>query len=188
MKNYIESEASEKEYRELARLGAKLRIPVPECFLEMEVTMPDGKVCHSHSQRSHSWVRNLYNVIVCNVCGINGSDQTYGAGNINYKNFLNGGISHSATPMGVFGYLQRDAESSPYGYIGEVAQTNTGGIKVGSSDTPESFEDYQLGATINHGTGAGQLAISVGSAPVKNYDAKSNFQIFIFLHYPRLVC
>jgi len=50
---YTESKQSEQEYRKLAQQGAKLGIPVTECFLQMEVSMPDGSILHAHKQ-SHT--------------------------------------------------------------------------------------------------------------------------------------
>ena len=65
----------EQQYEELRRLAQKLHIPIPEVFLELEVRDKDGRVIQRHRQRSHSWVRNAYNLMIMQGAGINGNES-----------------------------------------------------------------------------------------------------------------
>ena len=120
----IESKSSEHEYQLLARMGKKLGIPVTECFLQMEVTMPDGSILHAHKQRSHSWVRNAYNALACCLLGINDSDTTFGAGNINGKDTA--GNVHYNVGSGEVAISQQnnDVEGGDDGYRGTLGSAD----------------------------------------------------------------
>ena len=112
---YLEPFENERKYQELSRLGRELRIPITECFLELQVTMPDGEVTHHHKQRSHSWVRNGYNVLTCIMMAINYNDATYGAGFLNLK-ATNGTVQKRAGAI-IYGYNDPDWENTGCGYM-----------------------------------------------------------------------
>jgi hypothetical protein len=166
-KIYIEPKKSEREYRKLAVLGQKLGVPVPEVFLEIEVRMPDGRVLHHHKQRSHSWVRNGYNILVSNMCQINGSDGAFGAGFINLKT-TGGATISSANGCSHEWHNFENADGKDYR---GAAGITTNGIVVGSNAAAENFENSALGTLIANGVGAGQLSYVQGDAPVKSYNA-----------------
>jgi len=168
--DYIESKSTERKFKELRELGQKLGIPIFESFIEFEVTMPNGEVVHHHKQRSHSWVRNAYNLMMSQLGGINGSDVTFGAGLISIKT-TNGTIGHSISILFLEGW-GGDVENSDSGYRG-AAGIATKGIIVGSSAQVESFEDYNLITPITNGSGAGQLHYQEGVVPAKSYDIPS---------------
>jgi len=173
-KNYIEPVNIERKFRRLARLGQELKIPVLETFLEMEVTLPDGKVIHSHMQRSHSWVRNAYNVAVVMLAGVSpNGGGIYQAGAINMK-MTNGSVVNEALlqSASIDQLTVVDIENGAYGYRG-AAGDNSYGIQVGTGNNPESFENYCLQTLVSHGNGAGQLSYSAGEVPVESYDAPS---------------
>jgi len=65
---YIEPEASEKKYQELRARGTELKIPVFEQYLGLELFDKAGKHLLNTKQRSHSWVRNAYNLLVMAIC------------------------------------------------------------------------------------------------------------------------
>jgi hypothetical protein len=141
-KIYIEPPESERKYRRLTALGKELGVPVPQVFLEMEVKMPDGKVVHHHKQRSHSWIRNAYNVMFSALAGVDVLDNTYTAGKMSIK-IPAGTIYGLANPVtqyqGNFSLLLEGT-----GYRASAA-TITNGIVVGyDTTTAESFEDYTL--------------------------------------------
>ena len=75
----------EQQFAELKKLARKLHVPIPEVFLELEVFDKDGKLIQRHRQRSHSWVRNAYNMLFCQLAGKDASDDTFGAGKLNIK-------------------------------------------------------------------------------------------------------
>ena len=150
----------ENEYEQLRKLGQKFHIPIPEAFLELEVTDKDGKVIHKHEQRSHSWVRNAYSLLFTEMAGVAG----YSGHNLQVKD--TGGTVHSMDPEGYLagahsiGYSKmspgKPAVIVPwYGYR---SNADTHGILVGFGTAAESFEDYALQTLISDGIGAGQLS------------------------------
>lgn len=142
----------EQRYRRLRRLAQELHIPIPEAFWTLEVFDKDGKLIQKHRQRSHSWVRNAYNVMFSNLAAKNASDATFGAGKLSAK-FTDGTVVGDGYH---FGWGERDLDSPGYGYLAAAAVTDHG-IVVGSGTNAEDFEDYALQTQIAEGTGAGQL-------------------------------
>ena len=148
-KYYIESPESERKYRRLAALGRELGVPVPQVFLEMKVTMPNGEVVHHHKQRSHSWVRNAYNMMFSQLAAVDIPDSTYAASKLSIKE-TDGSIEGVACPVSEDS--QVSMLTAGYGYIGAAAD-GTVGIVVGyDTTTAESFEGYRLINPILEGT------------------------------------
>ena len=143
----------EQQYRELKRLAQKLHIPIPEAFLTLEVFDKNGKLIQRHRQRSHSWVRNAYNIMFTQLAGKDGNDDTFGAGKLNAKD-TGGVLRYGTAPIG---FYTRSTVDSLTGYRAPAAN-DTRGILVGSGTNAESFEDYVLQTQIAEGTGAGQLS------------------------------
>jgi len=143
----------EARYEQLRRLGQELHVPIPETFWELEVRDRDGKVTQRLKQRSHSWVRNAYNHMFCQLAGKNANDTTFGAGLLSVKD--TGGVIRYYN--GPIGQSSADIDGTTYGYRGRPGD-DTWGIQVGSGTNAESFEDYQLQTKITNGVGAGQLS------------------------------
>lgn len=141
-------------YEQLRKLGQRLHIPIPEAFWELEVRDGNGKVIRCLKQRSHSWVRNAYNVIFSMLAGKDGDDATFEAGKLNLKR-TDGVIYSGSYPLQYYQRATIDATSQ--GYRGPAGQDEWG-ILLGSGTNPESFEDYGLQTKIADGTGAGQLS------------------------------
>ena len=145
----------ERQYKQLRKLGQELHIQIPEAFLTLEVFDKDGKLIQRHKQRSHSWVRNAYNLLFVSTAGKGCTGTaTFGPGEINVKD--TGG-----TIQGVDGDNLALAVGSPddvsSGYRAG-AGIDTFGILVGSGTNAESFVDYFLQTQIANGVGAGQLS------------------------------
>lgn len=176
---YTEPKESERKYQRLAKLGKELGVPVPQCFIETEVTMPDGKVFRNKT-RSHSWKRNMYNFIFCLVANKNPTDVTVGAGLLSFKSsagaVIHGsmlpvpGCYYNSTPV----FISGDAPGSgaDAGYNAEAA-VDTYGILVGTSDTAETFDDCALITKVAHGNTSGKLAIQATNPHVVAYDSGS---------------
>lgn len=163
---YIEPAERELLYQELARLGQLLGVPVPQAFLELQVTMPDGRVVHHHKQRSHSWIRNAYNLLFMNLACVGHEDATFGAGLLSIKTV--DAVVHSAVWAASIVAYWTGVGGNPqltdmHGIIGIYAGYRAGatvtnaGIIVGSGTNAESFEDYALQTLIAEGNGSGQL-------------------------------
>ncbi len=150
----------EHKYEELKKLGTELHIPIFEAFLKMEVLDGDGKLVQEHSQRSHSWVRNAYNMMFSSLAGKDADDSTFEAGKLSGKD-TNGLVAYGDYPFAF--YLGKSI--SPYGNSADgtgmgyrcVAGSDTYGIQVGSGTNAESFEDYALQTKIADGASGGEL-------------------------------
>ncbi|HUV55794.1 MAG TPA: hypothetical protein VMV84_01045, partial [Dehalococcoidales bacterium] len=131
----------------------------------------DGELIQRHKQRSHSWTRNAYNIMFCQLAGKDGDDVTFGAGKLCFKK-TTGAIDGDDRPC-LIGDATVDATT--YGYRA-AAGIVTRGILVGQGEDAESFEDYVLQTPILEGTGANQLnhvtseahAISYAALTLKN--------------------
>ena len=159
----------EQEYTKLRKLAQELHIPIPEAFWTLEVFDKDGKLIQRHHQRSHSWVRNAYNLMMIQLAGLDAKDNTFAAGKISMKDTAatvqwqaNRGLS-----LDSLGSSWIDAG---YTYRGPAGDDDMG-ILVGSGTTAESFEDYVLATKIANGVGAGQLSYVEGDEVVPSYAA-----------------
>ena len=142
----------ERQYEQLRKLAKELHIPIPEAFLTLEVFDKNGNLLQKHHQRSHSWVRNAYNHLFCQLDAKNASDGTFGAGKLSIKD-TGGTVGSGATALTV----QGNCDTLGQGYLA-VAASVLHGILVGSGTNAESFEDYVLQTLITNGVGAGQLS------------------------------
>lgn len=146
----------EQQYRELKKLARKLHVPIPEAFIELEVRDKDGKVIQRHRQRSHSWVRNAYNIIFYYLSAVQGL-----AANSLRCQMTNGNWREMFYVMACSNRIW-DSEGNGYrAYAGE----DTMGIVVGTGTAAEDFESYALETKIANGSGAGQLAYTAQEAP-----------------------
>ncbi|MDP4280155.1 MAG: hypothetical protein QQM50_06380 [Dehalococcoides mccartyi] len=143
----------EKLYEELRRLGQRLHIPISETFWELEVRDRSGKVVQRLRQRSHSWVRNAYNMMFCYLAGKDLSNGSFGAGYLSLKE-TGGAVQNGAGPVCLS--QGSSVDSTSMGYRGP-AGNDAYGILVGSGTNPEDFESHALHVKIANGTGAGQL-------------------------------
>ena len=163
--NPMELQREEARYEQLRRLGQELHIPIPEAFWGFEVRDGNGKVIQSLRQRSHSWVRNAYNHMFCQLATKNGNNSSFGAGLLSIKD-TSGSVRYATGPIG---NSNADLDGTSYGCRGPAGD-DTWGIQVGSGTNPESFEDYMLQTRIANGVGAGQLSYIEQDPHRINYD------------------
>jgi len=143
----------EARYEQLRKLGQELHIPISETFWELEVMNKNGKVIQRLKQRSHSWVRNAYNMMFCYLAGKDLSNGSFGAGYLSLKDTA-GTVQAGAGPVCLS--QGSSVDSTSMGYRGP-AGNDSYGILVGSGTNPEDFESYVLHVKIANGTGVGQL-------------------------------
>jgi len=93
----------ERKYEQLRKLGQELHIPIPEAFLTLEVFDKDGKLLQRHHQRSHSWVRNAYNMLFCQLSGKGCTGDGFGAGKISVKQPDTTVIDPNGEPLSISG-------------------------------------------------------------------------------------
>lgn len=151
----------EKQYKRLKKLGQELHLPIPEAFIELEVRDKDGNVIQRHRQRSHSWVRNAYNLLFVQLAGKGCTGDGFGAGKISIRETDTTLQDLVSQPIVISGINKPDDVGHAYREgAGEIVH----GILVGSGINAEDFEDYVLQTPIAEGTGAGELN-AVASEP-----------------------
>jgi hypothetical protein len=155
----------ETEYDDLRGLAKKLHILLPEAFWEFEIRSKNSQLISRHRQRSHSWVRNAYNLIVCQAAAVPG-DSAVGLAVVD----VNGTTRSDTTTQPASGLSSGGASnSSIYVNLGNGiyagAGVDTFGIVVGTGNNPESLESYALGTKIVSGNLAGQLSYSATDPP-----------------------
>jgi outer membrane biogenesis lipoprotein LolB len=169
----------ERQWQQLKKLGLKLRVPIPEVFLGLEVKDGKGQVIHKHEQRSHTWNRNAYNWLLSQFGAINADGASWGAGNINMKD-VGATLRTGAYPIAVD--PTESAEAGNKGYMGAAANDEFG-IVVGSGVGAESFEDWVLGTQIEEGAVAGKLNHILSETPVDTYTAGTKTWTVVFIRY-----
>lgn len=145
------------EYRKekaMQRMARELDIPFVQAFYQVEVIGPDGKLIDGIRSRSHSWVRNAYNMMLSIMAQKDCDDSTFEAGKLSAKD-TNGTLRYGNYPIRPISTQGLDVNAE-YGFRAGSG-IDTYGTVVGSDDTSESFEHYALVAKIANGTGAGQL-------------------------------
>jgi hypothetical protein len=155
----------ESQYEELKKLARELHIPVAEAFWQLEVKDRNGRMIRTYNQRSHSWVRNAYNLLLCQAAAIP-SNSSLGLAIVD-----TGGSTHSDSgTQPASGWSSNGASNmriyvgSNYGFYAP-AGVDSMGIVVGTGSGAENFNDHSLGARVSSGNGAGQLAYSAMDAP-----------------------
>lgn len=125
----------------------------------------DGCVLSQQREEGHSWVRNAWNGFWGHMTrspGSGGSPLGPGVMGIN----TNGGTTRSSTDR--YTSIRYIADNN-YGF-----RANPGyllaGIVVGTSDSAFSVENYNLGAAVAHGSGAGQLLYNTSVVGLPSYD------------------
>jgi hypothetical protein len=178
----IDTPETEAKYRRLETLGKKLGIPLLCGHLDLQVTR-SGKLLAHRRQRSHSWTRNAYNLIFCQLGSCNPTDATFGSGKLSYK-ITNGTIKYYigndasneygawVTYIDYYDVETRENESAGRG--SRAAANDAGhGLVVGSSNAAENFDHFALQSPIANGLGAGQLSMIAQEAPVLTYNAET---------------
>jgi hypothetical protein len=166
---------TEAKYQRLEALGKRLGIPILCGHLDLQVTR-NGNILSHRKQRSHSWTRNAYNLIFCQLGSSNPTDATFGSGLLSYKQ-TGGSItkytgSYGAWVTYIDYYNVETRENESAGRGSRAAANDAGhGIVVGTNGAVESFEHYNLQTPIANGLGSGQLSMIAQEAPVLSHDA-----------------
>lgn len=138
-------------------------VPPPKTFLKLEVRDGAGELTDVYEDRAHSWVRNAYNMLLHRFTK-NTSGTTYAAGSTAIK-----GEATGTVVSGLDTFFAESGGISPGGVVGASGF----GIVVGTGTAAESFESYNLGAKIAHGTSSGQISYGAGLVPTLSYDSGS---------------
>ena len=178
----MDTPETEAKYQRLEALGKKLGIPLLCGHLDLQVTR-SGKLLVHRRQRSHSWTRNAYNLIFCQLGSCNPTDATFGSGKLSYKKtdgnikyYIGNDTSNEygawVTYIDYYEVETRENESAGRG--SRAAANDAGhGLVVGSSNAPEDVDHFALQSPIANGLGAGQLSMIAQEAPVLSYNAET---------------
>jgi len=145
----IDPEEMEK-IKQLENRAKKLHLPSQGlATFSIELFDKKGNLKALYGDRSRSWVRNKYNLLVNQMLGVGGSTSPwdfYGEGGLMNKVYSGGLVN--------LYYLTSYSSTTPFC---SPAGTTTYGIQIGTSGAAESIEDYLLGSMIAHGTNAGEM-------------------------------
>lgn len=147
--------------------------PPPKTFINMKVHDKHGLLISELDMVSRSWVRNAYNILTTQVCGLRSNllGNTYGAGTLNIKTTAALGKDTPAMP-----YLSAGSVASFIGGAGVTTQ----GIVVGTGTGAESFESYILETLILNGNAAGKLSYAAQESDAQSYN--SGTKKFTIIH------
>lgn len=106
-------------------------------------------------RESHTWVRNMYMILLNRTMKAVGDGSGYGDGELNVK-LTTGSISAPTS-------------SSFYSVDWEAAAGTLSGIVVGTSATAWDFDDYKLGTIVAHGNTTNCLSYVLGPAPTAGW-------------------
>jgi hypothetical protein len=147
----------ESKFRAFKQMARELKVPCPpEIFIGLQVFDKDDNLIFDDLQRGHSWNRNFYNRIFHHAAANLGDGSgLFQAGNMSAKQVSGTIYSNS---------------SSGYCYNGSTTWDWV--IRVGTSDTAFSAEQYGLGGLIADGTGSGQLSHQANVRGSLTYNSK----------------
>lgn len=169
----------EKEYTELKNISRELKIPVIDSFITMSVNK-DNNIIHEHTERSHSWVRNAYNQLLMQFSSIPQlvTDTTYEGGKLGMKDYS--GTIATNTDCGY--YLDYFDQNLTRGWLAN-SSVGTHGIVVGTGDSAESFESYDLETRILEGSTSGKFSHNQMDAPIRTYDSMTDTWTIPWIRY-----
>ena len=179
---YIEPPESERLFKEISQLGKRLKLPIPESFLELQVFDKYGKTLTHTRQRSHSWTRNAYNLLVSQLMCLRGTGG-FTDGNLSIKDTA-GAVSSTNYITAICAQNRlnaEDPEAAGVSYLAEAGAVNQG-IIVGTGVDAESFDDFAL-TVCNEGVRANQLNYMAMEAPTKSWDAGTRTKTVTFQRY-----
>ena len=165
----------------VAYVGLQTRICPPELLVDGKI--PDGLKLDElgiepalvYDARAQSWVRNAYNIVVTQMCGLLGAEGlTYGAGGL--YNRSTAGSDRNAV-SGFNHWINK-----PEFWVGAVG-SNVQGIVVGTGTGAESFEHHALGTIVAHGGGAGQMSYTAQDVTTASYNAGTKVWTSTMIRY-----
>lgn len=146
----------EFEFRLLAKLGQRHKIPVPELRMRRQIFMDGEEIFDSGFNRCRSEVRNYYNIVFghANAKGLDDSGS-FGTGFLSLKD--TGGnidaisrIPYFASSVGA----DPDVRSATTGVLA-TAGTDDLGLIIGTGNTADDFEDFAIETLTPNGSGTG---------------------------------
>lgn len=147
----------EFEFRLLAKLGQRHKIPVPELRLRRQIFMDGEEIFDSGFNRCRSEVRNYFNYVFQYANVKNLSDTgSFGTAFLSLKD-TDGTIRGSTTRISYYAStvsFNGDIRNSTGGLLANAADDNLG-LVIGTSNAAESFENFSIGTLTPNGSGTG---------------------------------
>lgn len=163
----------ESDYEEMDRLGRKLGIPVPQLFLTVSATNPDGSQGDRYAERARTFNRNFWNLMFGGIVNSPTSAVAYSAGNLGVK--WAGGYPGNTVKSMNYSYPDSataySTGAAPFSFFPAAAGNTSRGILVGTGNTAESFEGSTLIAMCAEGTGVNQMNYLAQQATTASYNA-----------------
>lgn len=185
-----------KKYRQLdefltnivTKAQRKLHIlPSPLLFVTIDEHDKDGGIKQRITFKSNSFVRNAYNVLAYQSGAAYGyGSGTFGDGYLTIKNTAGTSYNFSSLPGG-YQYVVAATAFRSSATVGtpdsRISFSDAGGVRAGSSDQAETFDDCNLISEIAHGTGTGQLTYGTASYTGPLWDGDNRY---LYSTYGRL--
>lgn len=135
-------------HRIRARVYRPLKLPETQKELK-QLHISSIQPLYDVERPGHSWTRNFYNLAVASYgIGVITSVASFGAGYISLKN--QAGTVWNGNDNGLF-------VASNMCYNTTYGNDTTQGLRIGTSNAAESFENYKMGAMIDHGDAGGEM-------------------------------
>jgi hypothetical protein len=149
----------EEEWEEFRNLGVELGIPIPEVHLKIDLQNPGEETQTVCNRRSRSFVRNFYNCMYFPYAfsgqgslPLVSPAKIYGSDGLALKDI--GGVVADVAANVSFQFSSGDILSWT-----NTLNDRTRGIVVGTSNSPETFEDFRLGAIDESMSYVGQVLL-----------------------------
>lgn len=157
---------------ELHKEASALHLGVlPVLYIETKITNLNGTIVEENKYKANSFNRNFYNFIAGVLTSSTFPDAvTFGAGKMNYKDIT--GTVRTSTSLQLIQSWGVASGSNVF-VCGAAVGNHDFGIMVGSGNSAESFEGYDIQTKITHGVGAGNLQYGATTSPsaVATYNA-----------------
>jgi hypothetical protein len=117
---------------------------------------------------SGSPVRNYFNAMFSDLCSLAADGALFDDG---YINITDTGGAIRQNPNNPIALRQNGDHDTGIWGLHASANDDDRGIRVGSDNTPVTFNDYNIGTRIDHGGAAGQLAYAANDVPTRSWAA-----------------
>jgi len=156
-------------YDEMREVAGKLHVPTMEAVIAVSLIKPNDQEVKQFRRHSRSFTRNMYSLHSWRMA-IYTEDNAWGDGYLCMRNTGGTIVGRSGRPPYIHA---NNMQTGSYGF-------RAGGFEAGTDNTAESIDDYQLGAEIADGTGAGELSRATTAFQSKGWNAGSSYYYSIF--------
>jgi hypothetical protein len=124
----------------------KSRKPIEEIYCEVEVRDENGKLLKFKRFKAHSWLKQYYGLVKGLFANPYGGSSS---GNVSITDISGTNRDYPTSISYVIGYIGMSILAA----VGDVSY----GLVIGTSDTANTINTYNMGGIITHGSGSGQM-------------------------------